>query len=174
MATPRKVRLQKRLSRVLTQLFDDFPNLQWFRNVHDNQVHIARTSDYMAHWSDLDGGFNMDYLTIGRNGPVIYYGRGFDERPWMFASNTVKSSDPSVTWLISVEETDYFMVAVLNTLLNIERLMPTEESTLFRYSFGLSNCEVPDPKVINWLQSHNEQMPALLQESCDRARLYRM
>ena len=173
MATPRRVRLQKRLGHALRQLFTDFPDLQWFRNIHDRQVHIAQTCAYMAVWSDKDGSSNMDHLTTGRNGPVIYYGRDLHSKPWAFASNIVKSDDVSVTWLVSVEKPDTYMVAVLNTLLSMEGLMPAEETTLFLSSLGLSNSEEPSREVIDWLMSHMDKMPVRLQNSCYRARLYR-
>ncbi len=174
MATPRKVRLQKRLDRVLRKLFADFPDLQWFRNFHDKQVHFDWTAEYIASWSQQSGSFNMYYLVALLNGPVLYHGRDLDGRPWAFASNAMKSLDPSVSWLESVEKQDHFMVAVLNTLLAAEGLMPKDETALFRSSMGLSNCEEPDQKVTEWLRAHMSKMPERLRDSCEKASLYWM
>lgn len=173
MATPRKVRFQKKLFRVLTQLFTDFPDLQWFRNIHDGQAHLDWTTDYIAGWSNLNGSFHFYYLTKKLNGPILYHGRDLDGRPWAFASNAMTSLDTSVSWLVGVEEQDTYMVAVLNTLLNMEGLMPVEETKLFLSSMGFSNSEEPGREVVEWLKSHMDKMPARLQDSCDRARLYR-
>jgi len=174
MAASRKVKLAKRFSHVLCQLFADFPNLQWFRNIHDRLVHIDWTSEYLASAATLSGTSYLYYLTSELNGPILYYGRDLDGRPWAFASNAMKSSDPSVSWLVSVEKPDHFMVAVLNTLLHQEGLMPKAESELFCHSMGLSNCEEPGKDVVEWLKAHEDQMPEQLAESCDRAHLYRM
>ncbi len=174
MSTPRKVRLYMRLKAVLNELFEEFPDLQWFRNYHDNLVYIERTAEYIAHWSELDGYIHTYPLTKRLNGPILYHGRDLNSRPWAFASNAMSSLDPSVSWLVSVEEPDHFMVAVLNTMLNKAKLLPVVESDLFRASMGLSNCEVSTPKVIAWLKAHVEDMPDRLSEACDRARLSRM
>ena len=90
MATPRKVRLYKRLKAVLKELFEEFPDLQWFRNYHDNLVYIERTVEYIAHWSDLDGYIHTYPLTKRLNGPILYHGRDLDGRPWAFASNAMR------------------------------------------------------------------------------------
>jgi hypothetical protein len=174
MSTPRKVRAIKKIVTVMKELFEAFPDLLWFRNVHDGLVHFDRVAEYIAHWSIPNGSFHMEYLIKELNGPVLYYGRDLEGRLWMFASNTLANPNPNQNWLISVEKPDHFMVAVFNTILNRNELLPFDKGKLFHSSMGLSNCEEPDRKVVEWLQKHEADMPEALAEACDRAQLYRM
>lgn len=174
MSSPRKVRATKKIVAVMKELFEAFPDLQWFRNNHDGQVYFDRTAEYMAHWSLQNGSFHMEFLVKELNGPILYYGRDLDGRLWMFASNTLKNPDPTLPWMVSVEKSDHFMVAVFNTMLNRAGMLPRTKSELFLSSMGLSNCEVPEREALDWLLSHQDDMPTELAEACDRARLYKM
>jgi hypothetical protein len=174
MSTPRKVRAKKKFMVVMEELFEAFPELLWFRNVHDGALRIDPTAGYMAVWSRQNDTFQMEYLTIGLDGPVIYYGRDIKGRLWMFASNSLINPYPNQIGLMSVERPDHFMVAVFNTIVNRHGLLPLEKSSLFLSSMSLSNCEEPAHEVIEWLQKHQGEMPERLSEACDCACLYRM
>lgn len=165
--------LANKFESVLRQLFKDFPDLQWFRNVHDKQIYLTETASYIASKVEM-GIVNQAYkLTPLADGPILYFGWDSDG-PWAFASNLKRSGDLSITWPISVEKQDHFMVAVLNTLLYQAGLMPKAESDVFRLSMGLSNCEDPAQEVVEWLKAHYDSMPERLREACDQARLHRM
>ncbi len=174
MTTPRIVRSKKKWLKVLTELFNDFPQLNWFRNVHDMEVHFDWTVDYLALCTNPNSSRLLYQLTRYNNGPVLYCGRDLDGRLWAFASNSLANPDPGCGWMISVEQQDHFMVAVFNTILNRAGMLPLIKNDLFRSSMGLSNCEVPDKDIVEWLKIHESDMPEELVFSCDKAHLDRM